>query len=260
MRRYKSNEIRMNQFIKLPKELYHNERYKYISNDAKVLYGFLLDRLELSKKNKWINKNNEVYLIFTRQEVQKLIDISSKTATKIFKELKEVELIQEHRQGLNKPNLIYIGHIIYDADEEKVLNHKKYKSRDVDNLNQECRELLSNNTNINNTNINNTDNIYLSNKNIKEKREELYCNKEDKEILDRKIDFLQTSTMGSFSKYDLRKFLNKAKGDEELVMYVYDNVVNSLVSNANEEPIKNLAMYILKSIDNEVKGNDVIKV
>lgn len=255
MRRYKINEIRMNQFIQLPKELYHNKRYKHISNDAKVLYGFILDRLELSIKNNWINEDNEVYLIFTREEVQGLINISSKTATKIFKELNKVELIQEHRQGLNKPNLIYVGHIIYDDEQETDLKRKNYRSRVVDNSNQEKEELLSNNTDINNTNINNTDNIYLYNKNIKVKNGEMYCNKEDKEIVDRKIEFLHTNTMGSFSKYDLRKFLNKAKGDEELVIYVYNNVVNSLVINANEEPIKNLAMYILKSIDNEVKGN-----
>lgn len=255
MRRYKSYEIRMNQFIQLPKELYGNKRYKHISNDAKVLYGFLLDRLELSRKNKWINKNGEIYLIFTREEVQNLINISSKTATKIFKELKEVELIQEHRQGLNKPNLIYIGHIIYDDETEKCLKRKIYESRSVSNseLEREYSPLI--NTNINNTNINNTDNINLSSKKSIVKKEEPYCTKENKEIVDRKIDFLQENTMGSYSKYDLKKFLNRANGDEELVMYVYDNVMNSLTFILNEEPIRNLVGYILKCIDNEIEFN-----
>ena len=146
----------MNQFIQLPKELYHNKRYNYISNDAKVLYGFVLDRLELSIKNNLINEHNEVYLIFTREEVQSLINIYSKTATKIFKELNKVQLIQEHRQGLNKLTLIYVGHIIYDDEIERDLKRKIYRSGAVDNSNQEEEELLSNNTN-----TNNTENIYL---------------------------------------------------------------------------------------------------
>ena len=35
-----------------------------------MLYGFLLDRLSLSIKNNWHDENGNVYLIFTRKEVQ----------------------------------------------------------------------------------------------------------------------------------------------------------------------------------------------
>lgn len=155
MQRYKANEIRRHKFIQVPKELFYNKRYKNISNDAKVLYGLLLDRLELSEKNNWVNENNEIYLIFTRSEVQKLINISGKTSTKIFKELKDVGLIYEERQGLKKPNLIYVGHIIYDSVEtmEEALKSKNYVSRNVKNAVQETKILPLNNTNKNNTNI-----------------------------------------------------------------------------------------------------------
>lgn len=174
MQRYKVNEVRRHKFIQVPKELYHNKRYKNISNDAKVLYGFLLDRLELSEKNNWVNENNEIYLIFTRSEVQQLINISSKTSTKIFKELKEVGLIYEQRQGLKKPNIIYVGHIIYDSDEtiDESLMRKNYASKYVKSTVQETEKLPLTNTNITNTNFinkeeDNTNKVKIS-KNILE--------------------------------------------------------------------------------------------
>lgn len=116
MEKYKINQYRMNQFIQVPKELFNNQRYKKLSSYAKLLYGLLLDRMELSRKNNWVNEKDEIYLIYTRKKIQDELNISDKTCTKVFKELREAELILEERIGLNRPNRIYIGHINYDLD------------------------------------------------------------------------------------------------------------------------------------------------
>ena len=42
--------------------MFTNERFWNISADAKMLYGILLDRMSLSAKNGWIDKNGRVYL------------------------------------------------------------------------------------------------------------------------------------------------------------------------------------------------------
>lgn len=60
-------------------------------------------------KNHWIDDERNIYLIFTREEVQEKLNLSDKTATKAFKQLNNVGLVQEKRQGLGKPNLIYVG-------------------------------------------------------------------------------------------------------------------------------------------------------
>lgn len=167
MRRYKLNENRIDKYIQVPKELFINNIYKGLSNDAKILYGHLFDRMELSRKNKWINKKQEIYVIFTRKEIEQVLNISNKTCTKIFKELKEAQLIEEIRQGLNKPNIIYIGHV-EESNVEVDLKCKKYTSRDEeyslsreDNITvQEQYNLHGNNTNINKTNLNKTYYIY----------------------------------------------------------------------------------------------------
>lgn len=163
MRRYKLNENRICKYIQIPKELFTNNLYKGLSNEAKVLYGHLLDRMELSRKNKWANDKEEIYVIFTRKEIEKMLSISNKTCTKIFKELKESMLIEEVRQGLNKPNIIYIGHL-EECNGGVDLKCKKYTSRDEEyslsrdeNITvQEKYNLHGNNTNINNTNLNKT--------------------------------------------------------------------------------------------------------
>lgn len=58
-------------FYRVPKVLFTNERFWNISADAKMLYGILLDRMSLSAKNGWIDKNGRVYIIFTKLKVYK---------------------------------------------------------------------------------------------------------------------------------------------------------------------------------------------
>lgn len=67
---YKNNEILEHRYYQIPQELFVNTLYKdNLNSDSKLLYGFLLDRLSLSQKNKWYDKDYNVYLIFTREEV-----------------------------------------------------------------------------------------------------------------------------------------------------------------------------------------------
>ena len=63
-----------------------------LSLEAKVTYTLLLDRLELSRINKWFNEKGEIYLIYTRQELINELKISRATASKVFNELKNAIL------------------------------------------------------------------------------------------------------------------------------------------------------------------------
>ena len=108
-------EIYQYKFYMIPKELFVNERYTSLSPAATLLYGILLDRLTLSIKNNWVDKNGNVYLIFTRKEIQKLLHISDKTCTKVFKELVDAKLLLEKSQGKAKPKLLYPAQMIHDV-------------------------------------------------------------------------------------------------------------------------------------------------
>ena len=112
MNLYKINEVRTIQHYQVPKVLFKHPYYSDLTNDTSLAYAILLDRLELSRLNNWTNEKDEVFLIYTREEMAKELNIKSKTTiTKVFKQLNEFNLIKEERQGLNKPNRIYIAHL-----------------------------------------------------------------------------------------------------------------------------------------------------
>lgn len=111
MNLYKINETLQPSYYQMPQELFNNEKYRKLSIEAKVIYAFLLNRMNLSRMNKWINDKGEIYLIYTRKEIQNKLNLSDKPVTRAFKELRETNLIKEEKQGFGKPNLIYIGKI-----------------------------------------------------------------------------------------------------------------------------------------------------
>ncbi len=49
-------------FIRVPKIFFENDAYKSMSADAKILYGFLLDRVSVSLKNGWKDDQNRVFM------------------------------------------------------------------------------------------------------------------------------------------------------------------------------------------------------
>ena len=96
-------------FFKFPKPFIYDEKYKTLNNNAKMLYMLLFDRLELSLKNGWHDKEGNVFQYYTNEQL--MIDLncnSNKTIIKIKKELKDAGLMTEVRQGMNLPNRIYL--------------------------------------------------------------------------------------------------------------------------------------------------------
>lgn len=149
---YKANECFEHLYYQIPMELFFNKKYKdKLNSDSKILYGFLLNRLTLSVRNNWVDEDNKVFLIFTRKEVQERLNLSDKTVTKAFNQLKECKLIHEKKQGANKPNLIYVGKIEHDENLIQVIR-KNYESRIVKSTTHDTENLRPN---YNNNNYNN---------------------------------------------------------------------------------------------------------
>ena len=96
---YKAHECFEHLYYQIPMELFFNKNYKdNLNSDSKILYGFLLNRLTLSAENNWADEEGNVFLIFTRKEVQELLGLSDKTVTKAFKQLKDCKLIYEKKK------------------------------------------------------------------------------------------------------------------------------------------------------------------
>ena len=98
-------------FFRIPKLLLTDDRFAEVSTDAKLLYGLLLDRMELSYRNGWIDEQDRVFIIFTAEEVMSTLRCRSEKAARLFAELDSVKgigLIERKRQGLGRPTLIYV--------------------------------------------------------------------------------------------------------------------------------------------------------
>lgn len=165
MRLFKSNEVDDQRYFKIPKSLFGNPNYKGLLPEAKLIYAFLRDRMELSNKNGWINEQGNIYLLFTRTNIAELLEMSLPSITKCFKQLNEYKLIKEVRQGLGKPNIIFIAHIELD----KVISQKQtfLMSGNKQSLHQDINTFNANDTDVIETDFNETESIrHFSGKNV----------------------------------------------------------------------------------------------
>ena len=104
---FKKNKAENYVFYKVPKALFEG-KYESVSTDAKMLYGLLLDRMYLSVKNGWIDKQGRVYQYFTIKSVQEKLHFGHEKICKLFSELENADLIVRKRQGQGKPSIIYL--------------------------------------------------------------------------------------------------------------------------------------------------------
>ena len=95
-------------FIKIPKELVVGDAFASLSVQAKILYGILLDRMEMSGKNKWMDEENRVYIIYSLDEIQSDMNVSKHKAIDCLSELEDVGLIVRRKRGKGLPNQIYV--------------------------------------------------------------------------------------------------------------------------------------------------------
>lgn len=155
----KINEVKNNTFYQLPQWLFDPE-YKDMSLRAKVVYALIFDRRSLSLENNWYDKNGDVYMYFTNQQMMEKLNCSEKTIISSKKELEKYGLIREVRQGVNRPNRLYINGTVKITGQEL----EKLQPGTVKTTVQELEKLQSiktNNikTNNNHTNIINIDDV-----------------------------------------------------------------------------------------------------
>ena len=160
------------QYYKIPKAFMLEEsKYFEMSPMAKLIYSILSDRNSVSIKNKWVDEEKRVYFVYKQEELCKILGIKhTATARKYLKELETYELLERVRQGLNKPDRLYLLHPEVTEEEiYKILNNEETQEKEEENSDetskingqikidyQENQNLSSSNINNNNTNdINN---------------------------------------------------------------------------------------------------------
>ncbi|EMF0414029.1 replication initiator protein A, partial [Enterococcus faecium] len=114
---YKSKEVYREKYYQMPKVFFTNQKYMDLSNDAKIAYMLLKDRFDYSVKNNWVDSDDNIFFIFTVEELMKLLQCREGKVSKIKKELEKAGLLKQKRGRVNKrdgkiesmPNLLYLG-------------------------------------------------------------------------------------------------------------------------------------------------------
>lgn len=148
------NEAEQYTFYRIPKLLFDDPYFGDLSTDAKVLYGLMLDRMSLSLKNGWLDEDGRVFIYFTAETIMEMLGCGRSKCTKLLQELDThtgIGLITRIRQGLGKPDVIYVHKCIPDASKTSILMREKQASGSVKNTSLDACKSHTNNTYSNNT-------------------------------------------------------------------------------------------------------------
>ena len=146
----KIDEVKRNAFYQFPQWLL-KEPYKELGEKAKLVYMLIFDRKSLSEKNKWHDENGDIYVYFPIEEFMEVLSCSRQSVVNAKKELVEIGLIKEVRQGVNKPNRLYINgslktrrQEVYKLDGINTNNiNTEYNHTDIINYKEDEKKSLS---------------------------------------------------------------------------------------------------------------------
>lgn len=246
-------------FYKMPKCILKDEPYKSnLSPLSKLAYMLLLDRLSLSASNNMIDNNKDIFIFYSRQEMQDNLMTTRKTVISIFKQLEELKLITQIEQGKGLAFKIYLTDIF---------SNQYTKNKVVENLHITSGKItppLVEKVYLNNNEYNNNINHNSSNEvlqNIKEK-----CNLHlfDKVILKSGV------SIGSLfnSTIDTLFYISSLKLEKETLS---KQEIQSLLSTLNEshltkvqdifisnyENVRNYKSYLMTCVCNVILGKEI---
>ena len=176
-------------FVRVPRVLFTDkEHFGNLSNEAKLLYGLLLERMSLSRKNNWIDKHNRVYIIFPVEEIEESLNVGHEKALNLLKELDDqsgIGLVKKKRRGLGLPSILYVKNFIVKGEQntdhvptsrslenefQEVGKTDFKKSENQTSAYLKSRLLEVRNSDSNNIDINNTDMSYTYDQSIDQSR------------------------------------------------------------------------------------------
>ena len=106
-------------FVRIPRLMLTDKAFQTLSMAAKVLYGVLLDRMGLSMKNEWFDKDNRVFIIYQISEIQEDLGLTKRKAIDLLSELEKFGLVEKKRRGHGLPNLLYVKSFMGEPEVEE---------------------------------------------------------------------------------------------------------------------------------------------
>jgi len=109
---YYQHEAEQFRFIRIPRAMMTEELFASLSLQSKILYGLLLDRVGVARKNQWIDEENKLYVLYPISEIMEDMGISKPKAVNCLSELEQLGLVEKKHRGSGQPSLIYVKNYI----------------------------------------------------------------------------------------------------------------------------------------------------
>ena len=247
-------------FAKLPKVFFDEKapqypQYKHLTAQHILAYTLMRDRLQLSITKQMKDENGTPFIYYDLENIASAVRCRAKKAGKLVDELDKAGLIHKVRQGLGKPNLIYVYDVLQASPSNRQFqtspadspdpSNGQFKtrptdsSRSVERTVQDPSNGQSNKTDKNNTEISKTDNSNTDSNDteISKTDNSNYSVNGNERALD-----------GGFMTLDAKNYF-LARNEESLV----DEVRQLLFKIVKATP------QTIRIDDREMKGNEVSK-
>lgn len=266
-------------FYQIPKVFFTSENYKNLTNDMKIAYAILRDRLNLSIKNNWVDEDGNIYFVYSNEKLMEILNCKKEKLTKIKKGLENDGLLIQKRRGLNKPNILYLMKpIVTERDIYKI----EKEENDVELYGEkEVRKSNTNDTDFNDIDFNDTENNDMNDLNdIKYKNEisnhsnQFTHNFDDKEMLLQEFPEQLTNYLLKYDYRDLeiiKAVILKAKksfnSSHEDMHYMLEDIEDEILTSlkrlkkaihdrgvkGQKETIKSMQAYLMQTILTELE-------
>ncbi|MBY3641137.1 replication initiator protein A [Enterococcus faecium] len=232
---YKSKEVYREKYYQMPKVFFTNEKYLNLSNDAKITYMLLKARFDYSVQNNWVDSEDNIYFIYTIEELMRLLNCREGKISKIKKELEAAGLLKQKKGRIKKangkiettPNLLYLGkpevtsEDVFKINEEerlipnpvdaKIANTEKDDDIKVIPVNAKIANTeKASDTNSSPVNAKIADNILYSNNSLDTNRHNIDTDKDqlqDQLLLENFVDIMTDSSIDTFIPTNVLKLI-----------------------------------------------------
>lgn len=261
---YNVNEVYTEKFYQLPQWLFTNEKYKDLSNNARIAYALLKDRNRYSIKNHWFDADGNIYFIFTNKTLADMLNVTERTITSVKKELVTHRLLYIKKMGFdnkikqNLPSRLYLLKPVLSA-EEVYNNMIQEEALALQPRGQENISLYLENNNLDTNKIHKDTQLDFSSKEYSTKE----INEQNKDLVKHaKEYYTQTDTNDKviLNSKALNLLAMWVRTPQELnrVVRIILNARNSVLTRLDKRGVKN-AEYILRIDGNQQQDPEELK-
>ncbi|GFO98589.1 replication initiator protein A [Lactobacillus helveticus] len=261
---YNINEVYIEKYYQLPQWLFTNEKYKDLSNNARIAYALLKYRNRYSIKNHWFDADGNIYFIFTNKTLADMLNVTERTITSVKKELVTHRLLYIKKMGFdnkikqNLPSRLYLLKPVLSA-EEVYNNMIQEEASALQPRGQENISLYLENNNLDTNKIHKDTQLDFSSKEYSTKE----INEQNKDLVKHAKEYytqIDTNDKVILNSKALNLLAMWVRTPQELnrVVRIILNARNSVLTQLDKKGVKN-AEYILRIDGNQQQDPEELK-